>query len=258
MATIYLKSVASGEQCVILEPREALLYTFDFGDWREIRMGAFFSVTRNGNNNLGYTTAEQDQLNSNTPNDQFYFGFKDQSYNMPYSSGTVFMGYSTRFNTTHILQGNIDYYPYGGVGSQANLVYVSGIEPGNTGLYYFGPMNLSDSNKGFQLAIQNSFVSSNGAYARANGIVIKRGDDKIGTGYFAAYGGNAPVPVGTLNTDFSVLKMRQALSMASLAGVAWDGISGAYFGDELNSAFFYCPHFGFRVRIHALVVERYA
>ena len=82
MATIYEKLYnRTGElldRMLVLEPREALIYPFDFGDdWTELRMAAGLSIVNNGSSgnfedlDKGYSEGLQ---RTNT-SQSFYFGF---------------------------------------------------------------------------------------------------------------------------------------------------------------------------------------
>lgn len=75
------------DKTLILDPREALIYPFPFGDWTTIRVGFFYSLTANtGDGNVitfpnganGLSTV--DVL---SPRDRMYFGIKSANETFP-------------------------------------------------------------------------------------------------------------------------------------------------------------------------------
>lgn len=95
MATIFNKIPASGEKCVILDPREALVYPLNFGDWTEIRVSAAVSFTSLTNDNgimpSGYVAASTNSKNS------FLFGLMSGVDGaLPFEAGTAYVGVGNR------------------------------------------------------------------------------------------------------------------------------------------------------------------
>jgi len=251
MATIFLKSVASGEKCVILEPREALLYTFDFGDWRELRMGFFVSQTQNGNDNQNYPGAFNDSITDNSPQGQLFIGFKDSSFRLPYNgeTGVVFAGCTTIPGLLHSIQGNIDYFNFNGT---AQLAVVSGVA--NNGIAYSGRTVYNGVTNANGPRTMITSAASAGLYAKFNCITLRRGSNYSGTGWLSTTQNSSP---DELTTDYSVFSCRRLISTSLNTSFIQGQPMTGYFPNELNSAFIYSPYFSSRSRIHSLVVERY-
>jgi hypothetical protein len=92
MARIFEKIPASGEKCLILDPREALVYPLAFGDWTEIRVSAAVSFTSISDDNgimpSGYVSASTNAKNC------FLFGLiSGESGSLPFSNGTSYIGF---------------------------------------------------------------------------------------------------------------------------------------------------------------------
>lgn len=248
MSTIFLKSFASGEKCVILEAREALLYTFDFGDWRELRMGFFCSTTQPGQDNQNNpSSAYVDNIIGRDPQSQFFVGFKDNSFALPFGGGegVVFAGACSIPGMLHGSQSNLNRWSVGG---SARMALVSGLV--DNGFAYSGTINAVDAEGLIQEMIN---PAGSGTYARWNCITLRRGGDYWGTGYLSANYGGAEVA----NADYTVYKCRQMISQAFTFGLLRTPFFVGHIPNLLNSVFIYSPYFSNRLRIHALVVERY-
>ncbi len=107
MATIYLKETGNsmGLNTLILEPRELLVYPFDFGaNWKSVHAAIAFSFCGavNGDNSLPVN----ENINNEIPYNQFFFGFSDKP-ELPRTSDSVYVGYESRpngFSTTTVLE----------------------------------------------------------------------------------------------------------------------------------------------------------
>ena len=90
MAEIYAKS---GENTLILEPREYMLRQFNFGDWTELRMGMYFGCISAASANAN-VASESVTLVSAV--DRLCFGIKDSSTSyIPGQVGASFLGITT-------------------------------------------------------------------------------------------------------------------------------------------------------------------
>ncbi len=101
MATIFEKLPASGEKCLILEPREALVYPFQLGDWTQLRMSAAISFTATNNNNS--IIASETIASSNSPYGSMYWGLYSGNGSLPFSEDSSFVGFGNRTGTSLIL-----------------------------------------------------------------------------------------------------------------------------------------------------------
>jgi hypothetical protein len=91
MATIFEKLPASGEKCLILEPKEALVYPFNFGEWSDISLSMAVSLTSATDNNA-FPTGEA-SLASTSPLSSFLIGlYSGDNFNLPCSANTSFVG----------------------------------------------------------------------------------------------------------------------------------------------------------------------
>ena len=89
MAAIYQK--VTGEKCVILGQREALIYPFSIPDWTCIRVGYAISFTSTANPN---GTVTNETLYFNDPKNGAYVGIKDTGLFIPFQTGCNFIGFS--------------------------------------------------------------------------------------------------------------------------------------------------------------------
>lgn len=233
MATIFEKVPASGERCIILDPREGVLYSFDLGDWRQIRMGAFLSMTTINENN-GPTSNETIAPNGLGRN-QFYFGFKDSGLLVPVSTGSFFAGFVGSDN----LSTNFDISTNSAIIGGTNMV-----------------STISGSSILSKIALSNVFrVGTSGssyfdtAYGQFNCVTINRNANYTGIVQF-----NSP---STNYQDVSLRNLRTLLDSSVTLNAIGLCASG-YFPNSLNSAFIYSPFNENRIRVHALVVEKYA
>lgn len=234
MATIFEKVPASGERCIILDPREGILYSFDFGDWRQIRMGAFVSMTNISENN-GLTTAETISPNGLGRN-QFYFGFKDSGLLIPTTTGSFFAGFTPSSNLTEVF----DIVPTASnIGGNFHMVFSM------SGSTYFGRTTFGSS---FRIGTSGASYSDD-QYGQFNCITINRNANYTGIVQFDKRDVNYQ--------DVTLRNLRSLLdSTVTLNSIGF--CASGYFPNTLNSAFIYSPFNQNRLRVHALVVEKYA
>jgi hypothetical protein len=96
MAKIYNKVTGGvNEQNLILGARESFTYPFDSTHWKDLRAGAFLSLTKTANDDDPTALAET-ITNPATlpPQDRYWIGFKTSDGNLPVNSGTVFIGFT--------------------------------------------------------------------------------------------------------------------------------------------------------------------
>ncbi len=97
MASIVIKETGNGvgDKMLILEPREALLYPFDFGTgWTSLGLHMYYSFCGvSGDNSLTAPETLISTVNGGTVYDAFYFGFTSYNNPFPYSANNTFIGY---------------------------------------------------------------------------------------------------------------------------------------------------------------------
>jgi len=101
MATIFEKLPASGEKCLILEPREALIYPFDLGNWTQLRMSAAVSFTSTTDDN-SFITSET-VSSSNSPRGSMYWGLYSGGGNLPFSNTSSFVGFGNKTGSSLVI-----------------------------------------------------------------------------------------------------------------------------------------------------------
>jgi hypothetical protein len=105
MATIFLKETGSngdGFNCVVLEPREALLYPFDFGTgWKSVSAAVLFSFCGlSGNNSIpAYELVTYNASNYS----KVFIGFTSYENPFPFSTNNVYFGYDDHLNFPSVL-----------------------------------------------------------------------------------------------------------------------------------------------------------
>lgn len=243
MATIFIKNPASGDACLVLEPRERFQVKFDFGsDWEEIRLGAFCSLTTAGQlNELPITedlyAAKEAQFivpHNFVPQNVFSFGFKDSSNKLPFESGVLFAGLMLPdiFASISPNQGYWDAFP-GSFGGCNTIGCTSGtVQIPNPRCY----------NNIFRVAGDTSTQLS--SFAGFNSVTLKKTNGYSG---IVSFSNNT-----TLYTDVSIANLQRLT-----AGVSYNFQGSGWFPPELNSIFIYSPFSINRLRLHAIVVEKY-
>lgn len=247
MATIFQK--ISGDNCVILGPKEALVYPFSMGSWTEIRVGGYFSYTNINDNNL---TGIKESFSSSGPPTAFFWGIKDTGTNLPYSSGSVFFGITNdsvgspkSVLNNYTLAGQS---PYAGTSDNSNnsvayFTFLSGNSLFRTS---------SQLNGGGFYALrmtEGTFVTGTTGYAWFNGLrYLYDRNRSIITG--AAMQSSSP------STDISITGLRTLLSqLPNQSTLPASNISGC--GIQPDALFLYNPLINNQIRIHGLAVEKY-
>jgi hypothetical protein len=97
MASCILKGAS--DKTVLLGIRESLTIGFSAGNWLDLRIGMFMSLTDEVSDDLGTNVAGLTESPASTPNytlsNHYYFGLKDRSAIMPYATGSTFIGYTS-------------------------------------------------------------------------------------------------------------------------------------------------------------------
>lgn len=253
MAQIYQKP--SADQCLVLGPRESLIYPFSLGAWSEIRVGAFFSYTSANDNN---STGQFEIIPANNGNGNLYWGLKDTGTNFPFQSNTFFVGMT---NDTTITPRTVLYNLDASlVGFQSS--YASAAQSDNTP----NPSILIVSGATVVNKIATS-VSNDYTIAMASGLAVS------GSTAFAMFNGLRILYDRTLQvisgssmqdktyasatSDVSISNLQSKLaSMPNLSTPVTGG--GVLPSFVPNTIYFYNPFLQNQIRIHSLYVDKYA
>ena len=137
MAIIFDRVPASGHKCLVLEPKESLVYPFDFGDWEEIRIGVALSLANVSGfdqplkNEEIYISSEEDYEK------HFYLGIKSNNEFYPNKNSCSYIGIgepiynSGQSSTVNINSESYNTYAY--IVYNNSNVYASIIPSGATG-----------------------------------------------------------------------------------------------------------------------------
>jgi hypothetical protein len=242
MAKIYQKTIASGtDKCLILDPREALLYPFNIGTWTEARLGFLISVTSAASDNSADAQSISSVIMDSAAN-HFAFGIKDSSETLPRLAGSQFWGASSIINgTTLSTSGN----PYTG----ANLGVIA--------------------TNGASVSVPSATMgASNYLLAQGGGTTLfcqllalkMQITDLGGATQSVSISGANP---STAQSVPSIVNMRALLAGTSfssgtsaITNLAWhdNGVPRPI----PNTIFARMPFGNGRLRIHAIVIEKYA
>lgn len=240
MATIFQK--ITGDNCLILDPREALVYPFSFGgQWTEVRMAMFVSLcSSNGDN----TPPPFSIISDSSPSNKFYFGFKTNNNIFPQTPNTLYVGAMSQQD-----EGTI-------IASQG----ANGIRVGSS----------ASNSLSFVYNYNNDFNHQN---AVLNPMLSPVHMD-LDTGYFGFYsiklsitpqnvfsGANAIIDV-IPGADSSISALRLTATNATYGTVT----TGFFTQDSTitglpaarpDAIFAYLPMFDSRMRIHNILIEKY-
>jgi len=227
MATIYEKLPV--DKCVVLDSREALVYPFDVGYWEQLRVSVAASIVnatgfneRGTDENIG--TAWSDK-------DMFAFGIKDGSDNFPYYEGGAFAGVCMVNGTNS----NIDTF---GIYTSRSILISGGSALSNSAL---------PSNR-LRLAIRNE-VANTTSYAQDFHLKIERTGSYYYNTTLDANSNN-----GGATTDVSTQYLRTRSRSANYS----NKVFGQLPATGMDNFFIYLPFFNDRLRIHNVVVEKFA
>lgn len=240
MATIFEKLPASGDKCLVLEPKESYFCPFNLGDWNEIRLTAALSYTNVASNNTSWT---------------------DEGFT--YSSGSAwpngfFMGVATS-NFVPERTGNfIGIMPDGVTRSTLLFSSLGGIFFGGVNTYYAGMRSNRDIVAplagGVILMSSPLSATGSGAYAGATTIGIKIENRNLPNQSFAVARKN--------NYEISDVSIEK-LKTYSTAIVNGDYSTGIFSKNSTpfeipSGVYIYSPFVDNKIRIHSLVIEKYA
>jgi hypothetical protein len=259
MATIYQKLAASGDNCLILEPKEALLYPFSF-DYTYIKMGMFVSYTTLEENN-GYSATSETIASANLTTDYknvFLCGFKDNSPLNPLRSGT-FVGASVfKVGANNFLLKQSANNCITNTNTASGLIS----QTGTYSLFQYNSnwtTNDSLSSNCFPLPT-STLATGSGAYAAFWGLSLKIAN-KGTTGQSVSLG-IAKNSYAAGFSDISNTAMRNLMSDAFTEGsyspLTSGFVSGAGPLPLPNAVYVYSPFINNRLRIHSVLVEKYA
>lgn len=254
MSTIY--QINPEEKCLVLEPKEALVYPFNFGSWEEIRIGAYMSLTTpdsftgfytgtNGESVFGYTGILYDQL------DNFFWGVVNSGSPFPFKSGSYFAGSALnsgsfaeyRITSTQNFS-YLDVLDEFTINLKTNsLSVISGGKPLNYKTYtgerasmYFPDGESSTGSNNLAMFNGLKFVYNSGA---KNIYIYSFGDIES----------NNP-STGDLSNLETKINLFQNSSSSPLSGYCDESL--------LPSAMFlFSPFTGYRIRVHSFLIKKY-
>lgn len=291
MANIYTKYVSETgaylDKMVILNPREALIYPFDLGNWQELGIGIGFSATSVSSNN-GLITSEA--LISNTASNsvwlgllgwtgdiQNFYGLPEPKINGTSGNKNVFFLGQTSFgitdgtttNTASTVYTTLTTFRYAGIaGKQNSTIYK-----------FTGTCITSEGDKAGLDRLSSSecmiaLPNSNIMTGNTGFIGIYPMRIKLTTGYrfeiyapnYVDFGGYAKP---TFTTDSSIETIRGVVASMSTALTAstTNAFSGFYTNNGTNNSnrgpipsglLIYFPYLNNRIRIHGISIEKYA
>lgn len=104
MATIF--AIDTGKNSLVLNPREALSYPFNVGNWTELRIGMLYTMVAGTSFNLVYGP---ETVVNNSISNRFFYGIKNSSnLDFPGNSGVSFIGLSNLSSAASIACNNAD------------------------------------------------------------------------------------------------------------------------------------------------------
>lgn len=266
------------DRCVILDPREALIYPFNLGsDWTEIRLGFTISATRNSGPNI---TPTSETLTADATKNFFYVGLVGWTgdlnflYDLPRLTGSTlngvnFLGVSSvnKGSAGSRLATSVDYHNIGGVrtlgGIGATPSFIS--DSGHTYFFHQGSVTPSTSEMIITLP-QN--VGATGITGFASQNTLRITIDNL-TNIYTVYCNvstsvpNLPFYTSTATVESLRARMASFDSTTSLNSI----VTGFFTHNNTASGvpqvkpsgvLFYFPFFNNQIRLHAIAVERYA
>lgn len=255
MATIVTGFNRTGAM-IILDPRERLLYPFNLGEYSEVRFGMLYSWTAATGDNI---TPQSDRAYATTPIGYSYMGFSN------FNSGTVqfpiqtsgfdfigIVGSSQDVNNSPGVTNNSTTLTYpGGQGSAGN--FCLGYRTDQGGSSSSSAANVFNTNTIFNVTV----AGSTGTLAGSMGMRLSF---PTSTGYsfnmFYNNGSTAEVLLANLRTGVAAQMETQTSNYVGYFTTG--GAATGYGMSKPNSIYIYNPMLNTRMRIHALLVERYA
>jgi hypothetical protein len=235
MAKIITK--AGSDQTLILGTREGLLYPFTSPNWTDLRLSAWLSLTTGGADDVSPATGVADITNIeslpySTPRDSFWFGFKTNTTTFPFNAGIVFQG--------------VAFATLGGTNSLRRQTNVLVTTPFCIGISYDGTTTRQSTNNVFA----NFPSESSSGYAVA---MIARMTRPTGSSLDIRCSW-ATFPTGGFTSTPDIASLR-SFTVTNSGGV---GNTPTTSSAAPDAVFIYWPWNNSRLRIHAMMVEKYA
>lgn len=253
MALILSKTTT--DKCIILSTRQALIYPFVAPGWTDLRLGMFLSVTQLGADD-GTSGLAETIITTGIPSDRAWFGFKENNDIQPQQAGTHFIGL-----------GSVDGFPDNATNELLASALFSGA-PGTDiwavtsrncvaqqwdGTTWVGATGVSNI---IQIKLPQNTINA-GGYAGLFMMRLTRasGSTTITNAVYGIVAGAAHSSIILFSNDPNIGAIR-----AQLANI------GAYspFGQSNNigtvpdAIYAYWPFHNSRLRIHAIVLEKFA
>lgn len=241
MATIFQK--ITGDNCLILDPREALIYPFNFGsEWTEIRMSMYASLCAASGDN---TPPPLNTLADTSASNKFYFGFKTNNNIFPQSPNTLFIGSmipQAEGTLVSTQAGNL-FRVVGSVSNGMSFVYNYNNDftnEGPMGNTFLTPTGIALNSGYFGFYATKLCITSNGIYSGTNGVI------SIST--------NPTPSIAALRSDTSDGNVYGALKTGFYTT---NGTSTGAIAPKPDAIFIYFPMYDSRLRIHNLLIEKH-
>jgi len=263
---------------LILEPREALIYPFDFGDdWTEIRMGMALSIVSVTGNNEFLANSFVENLAAGNPSNNYWMGFIGwtgnirEFYGVPNangsSNGTTFVGLTTdpyqspstfqvrATQAGYLLEDGAIHYEFfvGAVSTSGNF----------TGVFRSNTVGAAPTFPGRPGG--NSYLPQNNTgFTNLNGVGMKYNPSTNRINF--AFMDSTPAGI-TQTSDPNVLATRQMAGGTAYPNNTWISSGTPYTHDftaggiplqKPKGVIIYSPFFTCKLRISSLIVERYA
>lgn len=294
MATIYRKTNLNPNQpsgydnTLILEPQESILYPFDIGDYREVRIGMLWTFTTNTGDNGPINEPSTDTViesvyTTTHPRKSFYLGLNNNKLALPYTSGCDFLGIGIWSGTSSSVCSLGRAYIYGfgitagkdlGTPSRGyadllrthNFTSLSGGSFGNNnglGNFHFDHLDFasqfkdgSGSNIMYYGFVNMTYIfqtNSGGKMTYSVRVIPNRQQDDTSPGYRVYDSSNRTIKL--LNS----LPNGLYFTNTTLTGYWTEDFSSGSPNLPKPTAFFmYNPFFLYRPRVHNIIVEKYA
>lgn len=241
---------------LILDPREKLVYPFNIGDYSEVRFGMYYSFTSGAEFGDNTSVFSDNQAPSPSPLSKIYLGFCN------FYTGNLFPGQSGAYDYIGAISdaagGSVGYADNGD--NTYTILRPCGAGGNNNWAIHTTDLTGTLSNKG-EGALQTFFAK--------HGSGITNYASLLGAQFY--YSGNNAFGYRvfnngvTLTTDTRLSVLRNDVSSLGTARSPYvtgflttGGTNNSNVLMKPNSLFIYMPMINSRLRIHALLVERYA
>lgn len=246
MATVF--QIPSADQCVILDTRQMLVYPFTCPNWIELRIGVYLSLTSSTNNNLVTGLGETITTTGTPLQDNYFVGLKTNNSNLPCAPSEQFIGWSS-YNSSG--GGNLPLGTYQPTSGNYYWQPTSGITiamwPGSSG----GSVLASASLNGFWLP-QNVGGISNGTLA--NGMVLRI--HRTGSSSTVLDSNTSSNCNFIVSSTPTVAEIRGWMRNLPAMQPWWVGTKDI---TAIPTAFcVYWPFFNSKLRLHNVVIEKFA